>query len=54
MSSRRNTENLIRVKIALADKYERLARNSRSKARRITHWRAALRFRRQAVEAGRP
>jgi hypothetical protein len=44
-------ENIVKVKIALADKYLRLARTRRSKPARATLLRHAERFRQQANNA---
>ena len=44
-------KNIVEVKTALADKYERLARKRRSKPARATLLRHAERFRQQAANA---
>jgi hypothetical protein len=45
-------ENIVRVKLALADKYRRKARSSRSKPRKAVFFRLAERYQRQADSIG--
>lgn len=49
MTKQSEKQNIIQVKTALADKYERLARRRRSKPARATLLRHAERFRSQAA-----
>jgi hypothetical protein len=49
MSKTAQAENIVQVKTALADKYERLARTRRSKPARARLLRRAERFRSQAA-----
>jgi hypothetical protein len=51
MTQKSQVQNIIQVKTALADKYERLARKRRSKPARLTLLRHAKRFRDQADNA---
>jgi hypothetical protein len=51
MSKKTHAKNIVEVKSALADKYERLARKRRSKPARATLLRHAERFRSQAANA---
>ena len=51
MAEHTQTENLVHVKAALADKYERLARVCRSKPARLRLLRHVQRFRQQAANA---
>jgi hypothetical protein len=51
MSKQSSAQNIVEVKTALADKYERLARTRRSKPARATLLRHAERFRSQAEYA---
>ena len=51
MTQRTQLENIVEVKTALADKYERLARTRRSKPAGATLLRHAERFRHQAANA---
>jgi hypothetical protein len=51
MAKKARAENTVRVKTALADKYERLARTRRSKPARERLLRHAGRFRSQAATA---
>lgn len=53
MTKQSETQNIIQVKTALADKYERLARRRRSKPARATLLRHAERFRSQAANAAK-
>jgi hypothetical protein len=53
MSKQSQSQNLIEVKTALANKYERLARTRRSKPARQRLLRHAERFRSQAGNAGK-
>ena len=54
MTQKSQLENIVQVKTALADKYQRLAGKRRSKPARLTLLRHAKRFRDQAenVEKG--
>ena len=49
MAQQSQLKNIVEVKTALADKYERLARKRRSKPARATLLRHAERFRHQAA-----
>jgi hypothetical protein len=49
MTRKSKTENLVQVKTALAEKYERLARTRNSKPRRENLLRVARRYRDQAA-----
>jgi len=51
MTRKSQTKNVVDVKTALADKYERLARTRRSKPARARLLRHAERFRSQAANA---
>jgi hypothetical protein len=51
MTKKSQAKNLVELKTALADKYERLARNRRSKPARARLLRHAERFRSQAANA---
>ncbi|MCI0331644.1 MAG: hypothetical protein L0228_00285 [Planctomycetes bacterium] len=51
MTKKSQTENIVEVKTALADKYERLSRKRRSKPAKIRLLRHAERFRSQAANA---
>jgi hypothetical protein len=51
MSKKKHADNIVEVKTALADKYERLARKRRSKPAKATLLRHAERFRSQADNA---
>jgi hypothetical protein len=53
MTHQSKIENIVEVKAALADKYERLARMRRSKPARARLLRHAERFRHQAANARR-
>jgi hypothetical protein len=53
MSKKSQSKNLIAVKTALADKYQRLARTRRSKPAKARLLRHAERFRSQAANAGK-
>jgi hypothetical protein len=53
MTRKAVTENIVRVKSALADKYERLARTRKSKPARATLLRLAERHRQQAANAAK-
>ncbi len=53
MSKKSQVENIVRVKTALADKYERLARDRSSKPAKARLIRHAERFRSQAVNAAK-
>jgi hypothetical protein len=53
MTKKAQTENITKVKTALADKYERLARTRRSKPAKLRLLRHAERFRSQAANPGR-
>jgi hypothetical protein len=52
MTKKSQTKNLVEVKTALANKYERLARTRRSKPAKARLLRHAERFRSQAANAG--
>lgn len=49
MSAKSEIENLIKVKLELAEKHERLAKVRKSKPAKRRLYRRALRFRRQAA-----
>jgi hypothetical protein len=51
MTKKSQTKNIVEVKTALADKYERLARARRSKPAKARLLRHAERFRSQAANA---
>jgi hypothetical protein len=51
MSEKSQRENIVQVKTALADKYERLARTRRSKPAKLNLLRHSKRFRDQAENA---
>jgi hypothetical protein len=53
MTKKSQTKNIIEVKTALADKYERLARTRGSKPAKARLLRHAERFRSQAANAGK-
>jgi hypothetical protein len=53
MTRKAETENLIRVKTALAEKYERMARTRNSKPRRDNLLRVAKRHRDQAANVAK-
>jgi hypothetical protein len=53
MTRKAVTENIVRVKTALAEKYERLARTRNSKPARATLLRQAERHRQQAANAAK-
>jgi hypothetical protein len=53
MTRKSETENLIRVKTALAEKYERRARNRKSQTGKATAKRVATRHREQAANAAK-
>lgn len=53
MTQKSEVENLVRVKTALAEKYERRARNLKSQPGKATAKRTAKRYREQAAIAGR-
>jgi hypothetical protein len=50
MTLKQDRDNLTRVKLALADKYERLAGSVCSKPRQASYLRHVARFRRQAAD----
>jgi hypothetical protein len=50
MTLKQDRENLARVKLALADKYEHLASTIRSRPRAASYLRHVARFRRQAAD----
>ena len=50
MTLKQDRENLARVKLALADKYERLAGTVGSSPRQANYLRHVARFRRQAAD----
>ena len=50
MTLKQDRDNLVRVKLALADKYENLANTVRSKPRAASYLRHVARFRRQAAD----
>ncbi len=49
MTNQSISENIVRVKTALAEKYERRARNCKSKPGQATAKRTATRYRQQAA-----
>jgi hypothetical protein len=53
MTQKSQAKNIIEVKTALADKYERLSRSRRSKPAKLRLLRQAERFRSQAANAGK-
>jgi len=53
MTRTANVENIVRVKTALADKYERLARTRKSKPRQANLLRLSRRYRQQAANAAK-
>lgn len=53
MTSKRIVENIVRVKTALAEKYERRARNLKSQPAKATAKRTAKRHREQAANAAK-
>ncbi len=53
MTKKSQTKNIIEVKTALADKYERLAKTRRSKPAKQTLLRHSKRFRSQAANAAK-
>lgn len=53
MTKKSQAKNIVEVKTALADKYERLARNRKSKPARATLLRHSKRFRSQAKNAAK-
>lgn len=53
MSNKSHAENIVKVKTALAEKYERLARDRTSKPAKARLQRRAERFRAQARNAAR-
>jgi hypothetical protein len=53
MSKKSQAKNIVEVKTALADKYERLARTRRSKPAKMTLLRHSERFRAQANNAAK-
>jgi hypothetical protein len=50
MTLKQDRDNLVRVKLALAEKYERLAGTVGSKPRQESYLRHVARFRRQAAD----
>jgi hypothetical protein len=50
MTLKQDRDKLVRVKLALADKYENLASTVRSKPRAASYLRHVARFRRQAAD----
>ena len=50
MTLKQDRDNRVRVKLALADKYENLASTVRSKPRAASYLRQVARFRRQAAD----
>ena len=50
MTLKQDRDNLARVKLALAEKYENLASTVHSKPRQASYLRHVARFRRQAAE----
>ena len=50
MTIKQDRENLARVKLALADKYENLAKTISSKPRKTNYLRHVDKFRRQAAD----
>lgn len=53
MTRKTVVENIVRVKTALAEKYERRARNRRSQTGQATAKRVAARYREQAANAAK-
>jgi hypothetical protein len=53
MTKKSQAKNIVEVKTALADKYERLARTRRSKPAKMTLLRHSERFRAQANNAAK-
>ncbi len=53
MTKKSQLKNIVEVKAALADKYERLARTRKSKPARATLLRHAKRFRNQAMNGAK-
>ena len=53
MTKKSQSKNIIEVKTALADKYERLARTRRSKPAKLRLLRHSERFRAQAANAAK-
>jgi len=53
MTRKSEVENLVRVKTALAEKYERRARNRKSQTGKATAKRTATRHREQAANAAK-
>lgn len=53
MTKKSQTKNLVEVKTALAEKYERLARSRRSKPAKARLLRQSERFRSQAANAAK-
>ena len=53
MTHKSEVENLVRVKTALAEKYERRAQNRKSQTGKAAAKRTAKRYREQAAIAGR-
>jgi hypothetical protein len=51
MTRKAHVENIVRIKTALADKYERLARTRNSKPRQANLLRLSRRYREQAANA---
>ncbi len=51
MTHQSDVENIVRVKTALAEKYERRARNRKSQTGKATAKRTATRYREQAANA---
>jgi hypothetical protein len=50
MTLKQDRDNLVRVKLALAEKYENLASTVNSKPRQASYLRHVARFRRQAAD----
>ncbi|MGD9634146.1 MAG: hypothetical protein AB7G28_06030 [Pirellulales bacterium] len=53
MTRKSEIENIVRVKTALAEKYERRMQNRKSQTGKATAKRIATRYREQAANAGR-
>jgi len=53
MTRKSELENIVRVKTALAEKYERRAQNRKSQTGQASAKRIAKRYREQAANAGR-
>ncbi len=53
MTRKSEVENLVRVKTALAEKYERRMNNRKSQTGKATAKRTATRYREQAANVGR-